>query len=111
MSVLAITGTALRRVARTRVAALFIVVLPILVILLVGATVRNFDRFDVGIVAADDGPLARRLVDDIERSDVADLHRFDNGPAQGTGSRSGAAVTTGTTPGTGSRNRRPSRPR
>ncbi len=47
---MAIAGTALRRIGRDRTALFFMVVLPVLVILIIGATVRGFSTVRVGLV-------------------------------------------------------------
>jgi len=78
MSVLTIAVTTLRRIARDRTALFFIVALPVLVILLVGATIGDFDRFEVGVIEQDAGPLSRQLVNDLEHSSAIDVTHFDD---------------------------------
>lgn len=51
-TMLAVTATSLRRVVRDRTALFFMVLLPIVVILVIGATVSNVTEFRVGVVGA-----------------------------------------------------------
>ena len=62
MSVLAILGVGLRRVVRDRTALFFMIVLPIGVILIIGATVRGFSTFRVGVVDQGAGQAGQQLV-------------------------------------------------
>jgi ABC-2 type transport system permease protein len=62
MSVLAILGVGLRRLARDRTALFFMIVLPIGVILIIGATVRGFSTFRVGVVDQGGGQAGQELV-------------------------------------------------
>ena len=57
MSVLAMAGVSLRRLVRDRRALFFMLVLPVVVIIVVGATVGGFNQFQVGLV--DERPRAR----------------------------------------------------
>jgi ABC-2 type transport system permease protein len=61
VSALAIAQAALQRLARDRTALFFIVVLPIAVIVIVGATVRGFSTFRVGVVDQGAGRSGREL--------------------------------------------------
>lgn len=65
---LPIAAASLRRILRDRIGLFFIVVLPVVVILIIGATVRDFDRFRVGVVSTGGGPLGVELVDDLSRA-------------------------------------------
>ncbi len=58
MSTLALAGISIRRLARDRTAAFFMIVLPVLIIIVIGATVGGFDKFRVGVVDHASGPLA-----------------------------------------------------
>lgn len=89
MTALTIGAASLRRYLRDRTAMFFVVVLPVLVIVLVGATARGFNSFDVGVVALDDGPLGQELVDALERSPALEVHPFDDEPAAATAARRG----------------------
>jgi ABC-2 type transport system permease protein len=66
MSVLAMAGVSLRRLVRDRRALFFMLVLPVVVIVVVGATVGGFNQFRVGLVVEDQGPLARSLVTQLD---------------------------------------------
>ncbi|HZM57198.1 MAG TPA: ABC transporter permease [Acidimicrobiales bacterium] len=61
MSLLAIMGVSVRRVLRDRLSLFFIVILPILVILIIGASVRGFSTFRVGVVEDGSGASGRQL--------------------------------------------------
>ncbi|MBC6445844.1 ABC transporter permease [Actinokineospora xionganensis] len=66
MTALTVTAVELRRLFRDRTAIFFMVLLPIVIILVIGATAGNATALRVGVVtAADTGPLARTLVDDL----------------------------------------------
>ncbi len=58
MKLLAIMAVSVRRVMRDRVSLFFIVMLPILVILIIGASVRGFSTFRIGVV---EGARDRRI--------------------------------------------------
>jgi ABC-2 type transport system permease protein len=75
---LTIARAAMRRVLRDRTSLFFMLVLPVMVILLVGATVQGGDHFRVGVVDRDGGPLARDLVAGLESSPSLDVDRFDD---------------------------------
>ena len=62
MSILAIGRTAALRIVRDRTALFFMIILPIVVIVVVGAVVSGVDRIRVGIVVEDHGPLSSALV-------------------------------------------------
>ena len=68
MSVLAMAGVSVRRLLRDRRALFFMLVLPVVVIVVVGATVGGFNQFRVGLVIEDQGPLARTLVTQLEHA-------------------------------------------
>lgn len=73
-----IAATALRRVVRDRTGLFFMVVLPLLIIVLVGSSVREQDRVAVGVVDESGGVLAGELVDDLRRSDSIEVRTFDD---------------------------------
>lgn len=74
MITLTVAGTSLHRLLRDRRAMFFVVVLPVVVILVVGLTVRGFDKFRVGvIVPAGSGALARELAVDLQRAPALDV--------------------------------------
>jgi len=76
MTVLAIAGSRARRILRDRISLFFLVVLPILVIVIVGAIVGGFGKFRVGVVDLDKGPLTAALVDQLGHSNALEVHQF-----------------------------------
>lgn len=62
MNALTVASASVRRLLRDRTAMFFVVLLPIVVILVIGATVGGNDRFRVGVVSHDTRPLATELV-------------------------------------------------
>lgn len=78
MSALALARTSLRRVVRDRRALFFLVVLPILVILIVGATARGFDRFRVGLLERSSGPAASAMARALSSAPQLDVERFSS---------------------------------
>lgn len=68
MTVTAIARTALIRVVRDRTALFFMVALPILVILIIGATVRGFSTIRVGVVDLGSGRSGADLTAALGRS-------------------------------------------
>jgi ABC-2 type transport system permease protein len=65
MTALAVTGASLRRLVRDRTALFFMVLLPVLVIAIIGAVVRNPGGFRIGVVDVPRGQLSRALVDEL----------------------------------------------
>lgn len=61
MKSLDIAGTSIRRVARDRTALFFLIVLPIVVIIIIGVTVRGFSTFRVGVVDLGAGATGRQV--------------------------------------------------
>ena len=61
MKTLDIAGTSIRRVARDRTALFFLIVLPIVVIVIIGVTVRGFSTFRVGVVDLGAGTAGRQV--------------------------------------------------
>lgn len=78
MSALAIAGAAFRRLARDRTALFFIVVLPIAVIVIVGATVRGFSTFRVGVVDQGAGQSGRDVSAALTRARDLQVSRYPN---------------------------------
>jgi ABC-2 type transport system permease protein len=68
MSTLALAGVSLRRLVRDRIALFFMLVLPVVVIIVIGATVGGFGQFHVGVVDNDHSALARALVSQLEQA-------------------------------------------
>jgi ABC-2 type transport system permease protein len=77
MTALTIAAASLRRLLRDRVGLFFMVLLPIVLILVIGATVRGQSEFRVG-VADGDGPLAVRLVTELDGSSSVDARPYDD---------------------------------
>ncbi len=73
MSAFAVAGVSLRRLGRDRTALFFLVVLPVLVILVVGASVSGFSTFRVGVVDEGAGQAGRSLVSALERAPDLDV--------------------------------------
>ncbi len=73
---LAVTGASLRRVGRDRRALFFLVVLPIVVIVIVGATVRGFSTVRVGVVDLGAGRAGRSLTVAMQRAGNLDVRRY-----------------------------------
>ena len=71
-SVLTIARLGLRRLSRDRVALFFTFALPLMIITLLSASIPGGEMV-VGVVAGDDGPLARELVADLEGADSLEL--------------------------------------
>ncbi len=62
MNAIAIMRISLLRIARDRTALFFMVLLPVLVILIIGASVRGFGTFRVGVVDLGAGNAGRQLI-------------------------------------------------
>ena len=76
MTALTIASNSLRRFTRDRTALFFIVVLPILVIVIVGATVTGFGAFRIGLVVEGSGPRTDALIAALQKSDAMIVTRF-----------------------------------
>jgi ABC-2 type transport system permease protein len=61
VSVLAIMTVSVRRVLRDRLSLFFIVILPIMVILIIGASVHGFSTFRVGVVERGSGASGKQV--------------------------------------------------
>jgi len=73
---LTIAATNLRRLLRWRASIFFVVILPMLLILLLGASFGGAFTPVVGVTGGGDGPLARELVASVDRADDVDVERF-----------------------------------
>ena len=62
MRSLAVAGVTLRRIVRDRRALMFMLALPVAIIVIIGVTLGGVNKFRVGIVATDPGPVGQRLV-------------------------------------------------
>jgi ABC-2 type transport system permease protein len=78
VNALTLAATSLRRYLRDRTALFFIVVLPILVVVIVGTTVRGFDEFSVGVVVAGDGPRTDELVRALDEANAIAVTRLSS---------------------------------
>ncbi|MFI5034749.1 MAG: ABC transporter permease [Acidimicrobiales bacterium] len=89
MKSLAIARASLRRVARDRTALFFLLVLPVFVILIIGASVRGFSMFKVGVVDQGAGPIGQQLTSalrhatDLKVRDYPNLEAATKGVARG----------------------------
>jgi ABC-2 type transport system permease protein len=75
---LAIAATELRRLLRWRASAFFLVLLPFLIILLLGAAFGGAQNVRVGVLGGADGPLARALVADLDAQPSTDVRRYSS---------------------------------
>ncbi len=81
MTVLAIAQASLRRLARDRTALFFLIVLPVVVIVIVGATVRGFSTWKVGVVDLGAGSAGRTLVTALEDTPGIAVSPYPNAKA------------------------------
>jgi ABC-2 type transport system permease protein len=65
-----------RRYLRDRTALLFMLVLPVAVILVLGATLRGFTTFRVGVVDLGSGPAGARLTRALDASPALEVKRY-----------------------------------
>jgi ABC-2 type transport system permease protein len=70
---LAIARASTRRIIRDRTALFFLLVLPIIVIIIVGATVRGFSTFRVGVDSVGSGAAGQRIVTALDHSRGIDI--------------------------------------
>ncbi|MFI1169599.1 ABC transporter permease [Streptomyces sp. NPDC020801] len=78
MTAFALTRATLTGVLRDRTALFFMVLLPVAIIVVIGATVNGFDQFRVGLVTdAQAGPLARELVTDLQGASGLRTRTYD----------------------------------
>lgn len=78
MTVLAFTAVELRRLLRDRTALFFMVLLPTVIILVIGATVGGAGDLRIGIVATDPTGLAADLVDELHATGGVEVRDLDN---------------------------------
>lgn len=76
MRALAVAGASLRRVARDRTALFFMVLLPVLVILVVGATVQGMSTFRVAVVDLGAGRSGAELVAALTRAPDLEVRHY-----------------------------------
>ena len=78
MIVLAIARTRALRILRDRIALFFLLVLPVLVIVLVGAVVGGANHFRVGVVDEDGHAIATSLVRDLRHTPALTVQRYQS---------------------------------
>ena len=72
----AFTAVVLRRLLRDRAALFFMIVLPVIVIVVIGATFGGQGRLDIGLVQRDHGPFAARVAHAMRASDGVTVHDY-----------------------------------
>lgn len=93
MTVLSLTGVSLRRLARDRMSLFFMVVLPVVIILVIGVTVRGFSTFRVGVVDLGSGPAGAQVVSALAHSSNLEVHRYPSETAAARAVARGALAT------------------
>lgn len=78
MRVLDVAATALRRLLRDRTSVFFLVLLPVLVIVIIGVTVRGQRPFRTGVVSGTASAEGRRITAALAASSAVELHSFDD---------------------------------
>lgn len=79
MKVLAMVGSTMRRLARDRLALVFIVLLPVVIILIIGVTFDGgSNRLPVGVVDLGAGRLGTELRADLEASPALDPRPYED---------------------------------
>ena len=80
MKALMMAGSALRRLARDRLALFFLVLLPVVIIAIIGITFRNAasERLPVGVADEGAGPLGDDLRASLAASPALDARAYDN---------------------------------
>ncbi|MBC9713890.1 ABC transporter permease [Streptomyces sp. TRM66268-LWL] len=77
MTALAVTRATVARMLRDRTALFFMILLPVAIIVVIGATVSGFDQFRVGVVPASrPGPIATALATDLDRAPALRTHHY-----------------------------------
>lgn len=76
-SVLAMARASALRLLRDRTYIFFLLILPVAIILIVGATVSGFDEFRVGVVDEGSGSLGGDLLDALEDDPALDVTVYD----------------------------------
>jgi hypothetical protein len=91
---LVMAGSALRRLARDRLALFFIVLLPVVIILIIGLTFGDAasERLPVGVVDQGAGRLGSELRAGLEASPALDARAYDDADALGKAVRRGVVA-------------------
>ena len=76
LSFVAVTRVSVRRIVRDRTALFFMIVLPVFVILIIGATVRGFSTFRVGVVDLGSGRAGADVVVALRASPNLDVRTY-----------------------------------
>ena len=76
MKALVIAANELRRLLRWRANIFFLFVLPMLIILLLGAAFGGGDKVRVGVLGGQSGPLAREFVSDLDAQQSLEVRRY-----------------------------------
>ena len=76
MRALAIARASIRRISRDRTSLFFLLVLPIIVIIIVGATVRGFSTFRVGVESSNSGSGGQQIVSALDHARGIDVITF-----------------------------------
>lgn len=90
MRIVAIMAVSVRRVLHDRLSLFFIVILPILVILIIGASVRGFSTFRVGVVEQGSGASGRQLTAMLSSTPGLEVHLYPSASAVETAVRRSA---------------------
>ncbi len=76
MSVLAIMAVSVRRVLRDRLSLFFTMILPIMVILIIGASVHGFSTFRVGVVESSSGTSGEQVIAMLSSTPGIDVRQY-----------------------------------
>lgn len=78
MIAFAITRVTVRRIVGDRTALFFMIVLPVIVILIVGAAVQGFSTFRIGVTDLGAGQSGRQLTSALEHTQDLDVFVYDS---------------------------------
>lgn len=92
MTATAFLRVSIRRIIRDRTALFFMIVLPVLIILIIGMTIRGTGRLRVGVVDEGAGTLSRELRVALENAPSLDVHHVSTESAGATAVRRGELV-------------------
>jgi ABC-2 type transport system permease protein len=73
---LAVAGATVRRMLRDRTSLFFAFLLPVAVIVIIGATVTGLGQFKVGVVTTGGGPLSHELVTELHDASGLRVHDY-----------------------------------
>jgi ABC-2 type transport system permease protein len=89
MKSLAVAGVTLRRIVRDRRALMFMLALPVAIIVIIGVTLGGVNKFRVGVVDADPGPVGQHLVTAVSDSPALRVTHYADGSQAATALRRG----------------------